>query len=69
MSSKFTAYDLDYDMSHEYTLVCNNLPYLLDNEDEIKEWLKSYTKTGRIEGVVVVFDIPEERTWFILRWS
>ena len=67
--SKFTAYDLDYDMSHEYTLVCNNLPYLLGNEDEIREWLKSYTKTGRIEGIVVVFDVPEERTWFLLRWS
>ena len=67
--SKFTAYDLDYEGSREYTLVCRDTRYLFDNEDEIREWLKSYTKTGRIEGVVVVFDIAEERTWFMLRWS
>lgn len=67
--SKFTAYDLDYEMSREYTLVCNNFPYLWGNEDEIREWLRSHTKTGRIEGIVVVFDVLEERTWFLLRWS
>lgn len=67
--SKFTAYDHDYESSREYTLVCRDTTYLFDNEDEIREWLKSYTKTGRIEGVVVVFDNEEERIWFILRWS
>lgn len=53
----------------EYVLVCNDIQHLLDNEDEMKEWLKSHTKTGRIEGIVVVFDVPEERTVFLLRWS
>lgn len=63
--SKFIPFFYD----PEYVLVCHDIKYLLANEDEIKEWLKSYTKTGRIEGIVIVFDIPEERTWFILRWS
>ena len=63
--SKFIPYFYD----PEYVLVCHDINHLLDNEDEMKAWLRSHTKTGRIEGIVVVFDVPEERTMFLLRWS
>lgn len=63
--NKFNPFFID----GEYLLVFQDIKYLLDYEDEMKEWLKSDTKTGRIEGIVVVFDVPEERTMFLLRWS
>lgn len=63
--SKFIPYFYD----PEYVLVCHDITYLITYEWEMKEWLKSHTKTGRIEGIVVVFDVPEERTMFLLRWS
>lgn len=60
---------IPYFTGSEYVLVGNDIQHWLVNEDEMKEWLRSHTKTGRIEGSVVVFDVPEERTMFLLRWS
>jgi hypothetical protein len=44
-------------------------PMIMEQSQEVDEWISKCNGTVRTRGLVFVFEEPKDAEWFILRWA
>lgn len=50
-------------------LIIEDYAWWVQNQEELEESIRSFDGRVRQQGMVINFDIVEDRTMFMLRWS
>ena len=69
-NSRWVFSDLEQDkwLSGPFAII-NDVPWYMDNEPEVKAWLKDNVPGCRIAGTVIEFPRRDQLIMFRLRWA